>query len=84
MATTGGSVEMGGTTVIQIASKQTTMAKNLAEAKLDAASLLGKILRWLVLFMSNLGLPFQGPIPIAKDNVATRIIAHAGEITRNV
>jgi hypothetical protein len=84
MATTGGSVEMGGTTVIQVASKQTTMVYNSTEAELDAASFLGKIIGWLVLFMSDLGLPFQGPIPIAKDNAATRIIAHAGKITRNV
>jgi hypothetical protein len=62
IATTGGSVEMGGTTVIQIASKQTTMAHNSTEAELDAASFLGKILKWLVLFMSDLGLPVQGPI----------------------
>ena len=34
--------------------------------------------------MSDLGLPFQGPIPIAEDNAATRIIAHSGKITRNV
>jgi hypothetical protein len=84
MATTGGSVEMNGTTVIQVAAKQTMMAHNSTEAELDAASFLGKILRWLVLFMSDLGLPFQGPIPIAEDNAATRIIAHAGKITRNV
>ena len=34
--------------------------------------------------MSDLGLPFQGPIPIAEDNAVTRIIAHSGKITRNV
>jgi hypothetical protein len=34
--------------------------------------------------MSDLGLPFQGPIPIAEDNAATRIIAHSGKIMRNV
>ena len=34
--------------------------------------------------MSDLGLPFQGPKPIAKDNAATRIIAHSGKITCNV
>ena len=34
--------------------------------------------------MSDLGLPFQGPIPIAEDNSATRIIAHSGKVTRNV
>ena len=84
MATTGGSIEMGGTTVIPIAQKQTTMAENSTEAELAAAAFIGKILRWLVLFMSNLGLPFEGPIPIAEDNAATRIIAHSGKITRNV
>jgi hypothetical protein len=84
MATTGGSIEMSGTTVIQIAAKQTTMAENSTEAQTHAASFLGKILRWLVLFMRDLGLPFQGPIPIAEDNAATRIIAHSGKITRNV
>jgi hypothetical protein len=34
--------------------------------------------------MSDLGLPFQGPIPIAEDNAATHIIAHSEKITRNV
>jgi hypothetical protein len=42
MATTGGSVEMGGTTVIPIASKQTTMAHNSTKAEINAASFLGK------------------------------------------
>jgi hypothetical protein len=35
---------MNGTTVIQIAAKQTTMAENSTEAKTHAASFLGKIL----------------------------------------
>jgi hypothetical protein len=34
--------------------------------------------------MSDLGLPFQGPIPIAEDIAATRIIAHSGKVTRNI
>jgi hypothetical protein len=84
MATSGGSIEMGGTTVIHICQKQEAMAENSTEAELAAAAFLGKILRWLVLFMSDLGLPFQGPIPIAEDNSATRIIAHSGKVTRNV
>jgi hypothetical protein len=84
MATTGGSIEMGGTTVVPIAHKQDVMAENSTEAEIDAAVYLGKILRWLVLFMSDLGLPFQGPIPTAEDNAATRIIAHSGKITRDV
>jgi hypothetical protein len=84
MATTGGSIEMGGTAKVPIAHKQDVMAENSTEAKIDAAAFLGKILRWMVLFMSDLGLPFQGPIPIAEDNAATQIIAHSGKITRNV
>jgi hypothetical protein len=62
MATTGGLIEKGGTTVVPIAHKQDFMAENSTEADIDAAAYLGKILRWLVLFMSNFGLPFQGPI----------------------
>jgi hypothetical protein len=68
MTTTGGSIEMGGTTVIQAAS----MAHNSTEAKIDVASFLGKILCWLVLFMSDLGLPFQGPKPIADGSTIPR------------
>jgi hypothetical protein len=68
MATTGGSIKMSGTTVISIASKHTTMAENSTEAETAAALFLGMILRWLVFFMSDLGLPFQGPIPIITAN----------------
>jgi hypothetical protein len=84
MATSGGSIEMGGTTTISIACKQTCMSESTTEAEIAAAAYLGKVIRWLVLFMSDLGLPFQGPIPIAEDNAATRIIAHSGKVTRNV
>jgi hypothetical protein len=48
MATTGGSIEMGGTTVVPIAQKQDVMAENSTEAEIDAAVYLVKILRWLV------------------------------------
>jgi hypothetical protein len=84
MATTGGSIEMGGTIVVPIAHKQDVMAENSTEAEIDVATYLGKILRWLVLFRSDLGLPFQGPIPIAEDKAATRTIAHSSKITRKV
>jgi hypothetical protein len=84
MATSGGSIEMEGTTAIFIAQKQTTMAESSTEAEIAAAADLGKILRWLVRFMNNMGLPFLGPIPIAEDNAATKIIAHFGKVTRNV
>ena len=69
---------------IHMCPKQMTMVENSTEAKIAAAAFFGRILCWLVLFMSNLGLPFQGPIPTAKDNVATRIIAYSGKITCNV
>ena len=38
----------------------------------------------MYLLMEDIGLPFDGPIPVAEDNSATRIIAHTGKITRNV
>jgi hypothetical protein len=60
------------------------MAESSTEAEIAAVAFLGKMLRWLVLFMNNTGLPFLGPIPIAKDNASTRIIAHSGKVTRNV
>jgi hypothetical protein len=60
------------------------MAESSTEAEIVAAAYLGKILRWLVLFMKDMGLPFLGPIPIAEDSAATRIIAHSGKVTRNV
>jgi hypothetical protein len=34
--------------------------------------------------MDDLGLALDGPIPVAEDNAATRIIAHTGKLTRNV
>jgi hypothetical protein len=84
MATTGGAIEMGGTTVIPVAHKQDVMSAHSTKAKIDAATYLGKILRWLVCFMSNLGLPLKGTICIAEDNAVTRIIVHSGKITWNV
>jgi hypothetical protein len=34
--------------------------------------------------MSDIGLPYTAPIPMGEDNEATRIIGHAGKLTRNV
>ena len=39
---------------------------------------------WLDLYMCDIGLPFDCSIPVAEDNSATRLIAHAGQLTRNV
>jgi hypothetical protein len=33
--------------------------------------------------MEDIGLPFDGPVPMAEDNSATHIIAHIGKITHN-
>jgi hypothetical protein len=43
---------------------------------MTAGNHLGKALHWLHLPMDDLGLAFDGPIPVAEDNAATRIIAH--------
>jgi hypothetical protein len=52
---------------------------------MTAGNHLGKGLRWFHLFMNNLGLAFDGHIPVAEDNAATRIIlAHTGKLTCNV
>jgi hypothetical protein len=50
---------------------------------MDAANRIGKGHRWVRLYMDDLGLPFETPIPAAEDNSATRMIAHTGKITRN-
>jgi hypothetical protein len=34
--------------------------------------------------MQGLGIPFDGPIPVAEDNAATPIIAHTKKLTRNI
>jgi hypothetical protein len=34
--------------------------------------------------MDDLGLAFDGPIPVAEDNATTHIIVHTGKLTRNV
>jgi hypothetical protein len=52
---------------------------------MDATNQLGRALCWMHLLMADIvGLPFDGPVPVAEDNSATRIIAHTGKITRNV
>jgi hypothetical protein len=45
---------------------------------------LGKALCWLHLFMDDIGLTFDRPVPVAEDNAATHIIAHTGKLKRNV
>ena len=75
---------MSGTCVFPLCRKAPTPAENTTEAEMDAGNQNGKAIRWLHLFMQDLGIPFDGPIPVAEDNAATRIIAHTGKLTRNI
>ena len=75
---------MSGTCVFTYCRKAATPAENTTEAEMDAANQLGRALCWMHLLMEDIGLPFDGPVPVAEDNSATRIIAHTGKITRNV
>jgi hypothetical protein len=79
----GFSIEMAGTCVFPLCCKADTPAGNSTESEMDAANRSAKSLRWIRLYMEDIGLPFEAPIPSAEDNSATRIIAHTGKITRN-
>jgi hypothetical protein len=79
----GFSIEMAGTCVFPLCCKADTPAGNTTESEMDAANRNGKSIRWMRLYMEDIGLPFEPPIPSAEDNSATRIIAHTGKITRN-
>jgi hypothetical protein len=79
----GFSIEMAGTCVFALCCKAETPADNTTESEMDAGDRAGKSLRWTRLYMDDMGLPFEAPIPVAEDNAATRIIAHTGKITRN-
>jgi hypothetical protein len=74
---------MAGTCVFPLCCKADTNADNTTESGMDAANRAGKGMRWMRLYMDDIGLPFEAPIPAAKDNAATQIIAHTGKITRN-
>jgi hypothetical protein len=80
----GFAISMPGTCVFTHCRKAATPAENTTEAEMDAANQLGRALRWMHILMKDIGLPFDGPVPVAEDNSATRIIAHTGKITRNV
>jgi hypothetical protein len=67
---------MPGTCVFPFCSKCDTATENTIEAEMAAGNHLGKALRWLHLFMDNLGL--------AEDNAATCIITHTWKLTCNV
>ncbi len=80
----GFAISMSGTCVFTHCRKADTPAENTTKAKMDAANQLGRALCWMYLLMEDIGLPFDGSIPVAEDNSATPIIAHTGKITRNV
>jgi hypothetical protein len=61
----------------------TAVEANTAEAEITAGNHLGNALRWLHLFMDDIGLAFNEPFPVTEDNLATRIIEHTGKLTRN-
>jgi hypothetical protein len=79
----GFSIEMADTCVFALCCKADTPADNTTESEMDVGNRAGKILRWTRLYMDDMGLPFEAPIPIAEDNAATRIITHTGKVTRN-
>jgi hypothetical protein len=80
----GFAILMSGTCVFSQCHKVATPAENTTEAEMDAANELGQPLRWKHLLMEDIGLPFDGPVPIAEDNSATQIIAQTSKKTRNV
>jgi hypothetical protein len=51
--------------------KADTPAENTAEAKMDTANQLDHSLHWMHLLMEDIGIPFDGPVPVANDNSAT-------------
>jgi hypothetical protein len=79
----GFSIKMVGTCVFPLCCKADTPADNTTESEMDAANRSGKSLRWVCLYMNDIGLPFEAPIPSAEHNATTQIIAHTGKVTRN-
>jgi hypothetical protein len=62
----GFTIEMSGTSVFSLCYKSETPAGNTTESEMDAANRVGKGHRWTRLFMDDLGLPFEAPIPAAE------------------
>jgi hypothetical protein len=73
-----------GTVFFFLSQKQATTAYKTEESELYAATAAGKVVKWVRVWMADMGIPFQDPIPMGEDNEATRIIGHAGKLTRNV
>jgi hypothetical protein len=73
-----------GTAFYYLSQKQATAAYNTAESELYAATTGGKTVKWTRVWLEDFGVPLMAPVPMGEDNEATRIIAHAGKLTRNV
>jgi hypothetical protein len=67
-----------GTVFFFLSQKQATSAYNTAESELYAATAAGKIVKWVRVWMSDMGISFTDPIPMGEDNEAMRIIGHTG------
>ena len=81
----GGLTLMGGTVVDWHCHKQQTMADNSTVAEVFAAlEQQGKKIAWTHLFVLDMGIPYNGPIPMAEDNSVMRSIADGGKVTKNV
>jgi hypothetical protein len=72
----GFAISMSGTCIFPYCRKSDTAVENTTEAEMTAGNHLGKALRWLHLFMDDLGLAFGRPAPVAEDNLTTCIITH--------
>jgi uncharacterized protein YlaN (UPF0358 family) len=70
-----------GTCVISVAKKQVTKMGNSTEAEIEAAYYITKLLLWVRQLMEDLGIPYSDPIPVAEDNLATRMIALYKHVT---
>ena len=57
---------MSGTCVFSHCRKAATPAENTTEAEMDTVNQLGRALRWMHLLMEDIGLPFDGPVPVCQ------------------
>jgi hypothetical protein len=64
---------MAGTYVFVLCPKVPTPARNTTQVEMDAGNQDEKAIQhwFLHLFMGDLGISFDGPIPVAEDNAAT-------------
>lgn len=57
----------------------------MAESEMYAASNMGKLLKWVHVWMLDIGVPYTEAIPVGEDNEAACIIGHhSSRLTCNV